>query len=543
VLQDLTVDIQLALTGVTQTLSVTGEAPVLEATDARIGQVINAEQTVDLPLNGRQFSQLILLSPGAAPKGGSQQAGFTVQLGGGGISPAVNGQTGNFNNFMMDGLDNNSRFANVWAIAPPPDAIQEFKIETGQYAGPNVNIATKPGTDALHGSLWEFLRNDKVDSRNTFDAQKPPYRQNQYGFFAGAPFYIPRVIDGRKTHSWISGYWEGFRSRRSRTYFATVPTPAMLNGDFSSFLGSQAGSDSLGRPINAGQIYNPFTTAPDPAHSGQYLRDPFPGNKIPLSLIPSIGLQYLAHYYPAPNVNTFPNNLVTQQATATDSDQWGVRFDQRLAAADSLFVRANVFDGTSRNPNPLPVNPLFLSNQTRTFGGEYTHVFSPTLILTAVIGYTRDYTPQYTLGVSKDFQQQLGMAQFEPVFLGSREHLHSAADFTSPSVHRDNRAWIVFGRPRLQLQLQCRAYQGRRKPLPERKSDCFEVETHRRTTAQLYGDFHPTIDGASDEHGQYRSGSGQLPVRTADQLSISTINATRGSFGRIEGSDSLLMQS
>ncbi|HEU0142889.1 MAG TPA: carboxypeptidase-like regulatory domain-containing protein, partial [Bryobacteraceae bacterium] len=401
--ENATLDIELAVGDISTHISVSAEAPVLQTNDAIVGQVINGQQTVELPLNGRQFSQLILLSPGAAPRGGGQQAGFTVQLGGGGISPAINGQSGNQNNFTLDGLDNNSRFANIWAISPPPDAIQEFKVESGQRAGANVNIATRAGTNEFHGSVWEFLRNDKLDARNTFDTRKPPYRQNQYGVYAGGPLFLPKIIDGRKTNSWISGYWEGFRSRRGQTFFATVPTAEMISGDLSRFLGSQTGN------VRAGQIYDPFSTTPDPLNPGTYLRQPYPGNIVPSSRISSVATDYLKYFYPTPNQPGFPNNFVSVQSREINSDQGGIRFDQRVGRENSLFVRANVFNGQSVSPSSVPLNAQYLENRTRSIGGSYTHVFNPTLIGTLGVAYTRDFTPNHTPGVPKDLFDRLGL--------------------------------------------------------------------------------------------------------------------------------------
>ena len=195
--QILSADVTLDVGTINQQVAVIAEAPLLEATNSTIGQVVNQVQTEQLPLNGRQFSQLALLSPGSAPVGGWLQSTAAVNLGSGGISPSINGANGNFNNFTLDGVDNNNKFANFWAVSPPPDAIQEVKVQTSLYAGSSINVATKSGTNQFHGSAWEFLRNDLLDARNTFDRTKPPYRQNQYGVAAGGPVELPKVMDER----------------------------------------------------------------------------------------------------------------------------------------------------------------------------------------------------------------------------------------------------------------------------------------------------------------------------------------------------------
>src|SRR5258706_1124097 len=260
--QNLTIDTTLTPSTVQQTVEVTGHAPSLETTSGTLGKVIQGEEIVDLPLNGRMFTQLVLLTPGAAPRQGGQQDSFTVREGAGGISPSVNGQRGQQNNFTMDGVLNNALFTNIWAISPPPDALQEFNVQShtvdAQFSissGANVNILTRSGTNKLHGSLWEFLRNEKLDSRNFFDPTRLPYRQTQYGVAGGGPVVVPGY-DGRKKGTWFFGYWEGFRPRRSTSRFASVPTQAMRDGDFSAFLGPSIGTDTLGRSVARGQIYD-----------------------------------------------------------------------------------------------------------------------------------------------------------------------------------------------------------------------------------------------------------------------------------------------
>ncbi len=175
VAEDREVNFTLQIGQVTQQVEVTAQAASLDTTNSTLGTVVGSTQVVDLPLNGRQFTQMILLSPGATPHEGGQQAAFTVEEGGGGISPAVNGQGARFNNYTLDGGLNNEVFKQVWMISPPPDAIQEFKVQNhstdasvGMAPGANVNVATKTGTSQLHGDAWEFIRNDKLDAANFF---------------------------------------------------------------------------------------------------------------------------------------------------------------------------------------------------------------------------------------------------------------------------------------------------------------------------------------------------------------------------------------
>jgi hypothetical protein len=185
-----TIDVQLELGGVGEAVTVTAAPPLLDATDSTIGTVIQKTELTEMPLNGRNFTQLLLLAPGASPDQGEQQIGQTVALGEGGVSPAVDGNRPRSNNFRLDGIDNNMRFNNTVATSPPPDALQEVKVsghdsdaQIAFAAGANVNVTTRAGTNALHGSVWEFLRNNKLSASNFMDNRLGnaalPYRQNQ----------------------------------------------------------------------------------------------------------------------------------------------------------------------------------------------------------------------------------------------------------------------------------------------------------------------------------------------------------------------------
>src|SRR5580704_17152102 len=281
--QNLEADYTLKVGAVNESVEVGAAPPALETASATLGQVIDSTQVVDLPLNGRQFTQLVLLTPGAVPKESGQQSGFVIPIGGGGISASVNGQRGQQNNFTLDGVLNNNIYTNTWSISPPPDAIQEFNVQSqisdAQFSissGANVNVVTKSGSNGLHGAVWEFLRNDKFDAANFFDnfaqVKKPAFRQNQYGVNVGGPVVLPTPLglyDGRKAKTYFSGYWEGFRSTKGFTLFNNVPTAAELGGNFSDLLtGQQAVDpttnkpifDPLGRPVIGGQVYNPYST-------------------------------------------------------------------------------------------------------------------------------------------------------------------------------------------------------------------------------------------------------------------------------------------
>jgi hypothetical protein len=410
--QDLEANYTLSVGQVTQTVEVTSAPLMLKTASATLGQVVGAQQVVDLPLNGRQFTSLILLTPGAAPKESPQQAQYYISIGGGGISPATNGQAANQNVFTLDGVYNNHFYYQGYAISPPPDAIEEFNVQSnmtdaqyGLSSGSNVNIETKSGGSQLHGDAWEFIRNDKLDAANFFDnfvnAPKPPYRQNQYGVTLGGPVILPGY-DGRKKHTYFFGYWEGFRAPEGFTEFANVPTPAEMGGDFSDILTTiPEGTDPLGRPYNQGQLYNPYSTrqvtagSVDPvtglvAQSTGLVRDPFPGNQVPSGMIIPQALTYLHAFYPAPNYgpggNNFPNfaNMGSQRI---DSDQFGVGLDHTFSNNDTLSGKFYYYNPTETLPNPLLLGTVVSTNHARMVSAAYTHLFSPTLLASVHYGY------------------------------------------------------------------------------------------------------------------------------------------------------------
>jgi hypothetical protein len=414
--QSVTLDFSLSLATESQIVIVSGTAEALNTTNATISSVVQHQAIVDLPLNGRSFTQLTLLAPGAAPQESGQQGSFTVKQGAGAISPSVNGQRGQENNFTMDGVLNNAIFTNIWAISPPPDALQEFNVQShmtdAQFSissGANINIVTRSGTNQFHGDLWEFFRNDALDARNFFDKAKPPYRQNQYGVTFGGPII--------RNHTWFEGYWEGFRSVQSLSYFASVPTQAMRSGDFSGVLGSQAGTDSLGRPIYTNEIFDPSTSRPDPTNPANVIRDPFPGNIIPTSRINPTTQLVLQKYYPLPNLNVGPNVLPNYQFTGgnrTESDQAGIRIDQSFNENNTLYGRYNRSNATLSRAEGLPTYQQSLVNYAQVFALGYTHLFKATTVLSVRYGYTNTNFGQFDGASGQAFLTATNFSQLAP---------------------------------------------------------------------------------------------------------------------------------
>ncbi len=263
--QTATFDFTLTVGATQQSVTVEGAAVAIESSTAELGTVINEQAVKDLPLNGRNFTQLLTLTPGASPVSVAQNSG-----GGGGFAgnavgsfsfPALNGQRNRSNMFMMDGVTDLGSFIGNYNIAPILETVQEFKVQShndlsewGQAPGGIVNVATKSGTNAYHVSAWEFLRNEKFDANTYFNNQlgagRNPLRQNQFGVSGGGPIWIPKLYKGTNRTFFYGGY-EGYRQSRASQSSGLAPTQAELNGDFSGI---------------SNKIYNPATltqAAPD----------------------------------------------------------------------------------------------------------------------------------------------------------------------------------------------------------------------------------------------------------------------------------------
>lgn len=438
-----TLDARMVLGAVSDTVQVVGQTVAVDRTEATISTVIQQQEIVEIPLNGRVFSQLMLLSPGVAPVQVGQQGAFQIT---GGYSPAVNGMRHMMNNYTLDGVENNMRFTNSFATAPPPDALEEFKVASHQSdaasslaAGANVNLVTKSGTNDFHGSAWDFLRNDKLSANgffnNYFANQKLPFRQNQFGFYLGGPIYIPRVIHGRKQSLYFSAYYEGTRLRRTNATTATVPDQAQRNGDFSGLLGPVlAGADCLGRAVRQGQLYDPFSTRTDANCPQGIVRDPYPNNVIPASQLNPIAQAYLKFIYPLPNRSGVPN-FVAAQSTRKDEDQWGIRVDHNFSDRRMIFGRFSKYYVTQTTPGGLPADPSFALNSGVNIAIHYTEVFSPSFVYNFTGGYNRATIPFGNTPLGKDFNAAVGDNFAVPVALGflPSSQTFNGSRFNSPS--------------------------------------------------------------------------------------------------------------
>jgi hypothetical protein len=363
-------DVTMEVGAVGETVTVTSEGSLINAENATVGTVIENKRIVDLPLNGRNFLQLVATAPNVsygfsnAGQSGARQGGTRAQQ-----NIAVAGQRSYFNRFTIDGVENTDVNFNTPVVLPSIDALQEFKVQTGIYpaefgrAATQINVSTKSGTREYHGVLFEFLRNNALDAQiYDFTGTRPkgtptqPFKWNQYGFTFGGPIWLPSKFfgplgyDNRERVFFLANF-EGFRERRTGLGRYTLPPTAWRSGNFSQ----------LSSPI-----FDPLT------------RTQFPGNIIPQNRIHPTSLKLL-EFYPAPNLN--PNALSVNheqpQGNLNDKDQFTGRGDFIESASSSWAGRYSWGDevqltpGLQLNGTKLltTVRQVMVSN-TRTFGGN-----------------------------------------------------------------------------------------------------------------------------------------------------------------------------
>lgn len=405
--QRLTVDFSLPVGDVAESIEVTGTLSALDTSNAALGTVVEQKKIVDLPLNGRNYAQLAWLVPGVTP--GQRHSNDTVNF----SNPfqiAANGQRQFNTEVTMDGVSINSALLNQSNFRPSIDALQEFRVQTGNYSaeygmlsGAHVNLVLRSGTNSIHGTLFEFFRHDKLDARDFFlppAQQKTPFRQNQFGATVGGP------VKRDSTFFFLS--YEGFRKRRSNVGNAVVLTEAQRRGDFSA----------LAAPLR------------DPDNSGQF----FAGNIIPAGRQASQA-QALLEYLPFPNTPGTLNYTGAVRQSA-NQDQGFVRLDHSLGSGDRLFLRYGI---SQQHVPEIQLNPNFSIVQDirdQNVLLSYVHLFGPTTLNELRVGYNRandvffgpsreEFSPSRDLGITGVAEDELlrGVPSISiPGILGINEH-------------------------------------------------------------------------------------------------------------------------
>ena len=402
--QQLVADFSLAVGDVSSEVEVTAAAALLQTESGSVGQVIGSKSINDLPLNGRNYTFLARLVPGATvgqPEGRGLNANgwFTAN----GTRPAQN-------NYMLDGIDNNTNNVDflsgaAYVLKPPIDAIGEFKLQTnsfsaefGRAGGAVLNASLKSGTNQFHGSAWEFLRNDKLDAADFFQnangQKKGAFKQNQFGASAGGRIF--------KDKTFFFGDYEGTRIRQGIPLTGlSIPTQAeRASGftDFSDLIALQSGTrtDALGRTYPLGTIFDPATTRS--IGGGKYVRDPFPGNMIPTSRLDPNAVKLLS-LFPAPTQGGLYGNYNVNRNSATNVNAFDTRVDQYFSTKDQVFARYSWSRSPSFTPPPFTgfadgggFNSGDQHVDTQGAALSYTHSFSPTLVNEARAGFNREHT-------------------------------------------------------------------------------------------------------------------------------------------------------
>jgi hypothetical protein len=388
---------RLAVGSESQQVLVKADANPIEPTVTSMGKVVEQQELEDLPLNGRNFSQLGLLQPGVVPlTPGIAEAGGSLRSG---QAYAVNGQRPESNNFLIDGADNFNGVDGGFVLKPPVDAISEFRIitlnanaEFGGALGSTTNIITRSGTNHIHGTLWEFLRNDAVDANNYFAQTKEPLKQNQFGATVGGPI--------KKDKTFYFGFYEGFRNRQGETELTTVPSVPERSGDFSQLCPEGFTGGFCNNPSH--QLFNVFANAP------------YPNNQVPQNQFNSISKGLLG-FFPLPNAGT--NLFSTTQTLSNNTDQFGIKVDHYLDASDTLsfrymFNQLSQVDPLSPGGASVPGFPVGEDQRAQNFVAEETHTFSPTLIAVLRFSFLRN---KFLFGEHEDHQSPASLGfQYQP---------------------------------------------------------------------------------------------------------------------------------
>lgn len=421
-------DLKLDVGTATERVTVDATAPLVNTTNATLGQVIENRRIIELPLNGREPFSLAALSPGVLP---TPSAGF-VHLGG--SVPSINGAANFTSEVTVDGMPNttprNGARNNFLIYTPSVDAVSEFKVETnalsaefGRFNGGVISVVTKSGTNQFHGTIYEFLRNSAMDANNFFAnrAGVPlgSLKRNQFGATLGGPVVLPKLLNGKDRTFFFIDY-EGFRETQLANATFTVPTALERNGDFSRT------TNAAGALIN---VYDPATLRE--VSAGSFTRTPFPGNVIPGPRI-SPTTRALAQYYPLPSNSRLVGNLDIGASRNNVTDSGDIRIDHNISERHKLFGRYSIQYPFVGEPNYYgnignSSNPP-LTQRRHSFTLQDTYTFSPSLIFNLNYGISRMFGTRTawsdgfdvtTIGIAANFRDAQQVRAIPPTSISS----------------------------------------------------------------------------------------------------------------------------
>lgn len=400
------IDFELAVGGLAETVTVTAAAPVIEKTTSYIGTVIEEEQVENLPLNGRNITQLATLVPGVnrgipgsnSSGGGSGTDAETFRYSEfGGAALSVNGLREQFNNYLIDGIDNNETLVNSIAYLPSPEAIREFGVittnapaEFGRAGGAVQTLVIKSGTNQLDGSLFYFIRPESLAAKPKFAPEKPDFSNEDFGATAGGP-----IVEDR-TFYFVS--YHGLRNEIpiEAGNMVTVPTAKMRTGDFSELLDPSI--SGFNEPVI---IFDPETG------------DPFPGNIIPADRIDPVGRAYL-NAFPLPTTGGVTRNFLTRRQKQSTYDDFDAKFDHSIGPRDQLFFSGSQWSDSFSDPGRIPgfqagFGAGTSENEGHTLRLGETHVFSGNLVNEFRAGWTDFHFAFLPVGFGTDQNAALGI--------------------------------------------------------------------------------------------------------------------------------------
>jgi Carboxypeptidase regulatory-like domain/TonB dependent receptor len=444
-----TVPVHLTVGGENEKVEVTADAELIQNTVTSLGTVVSQRDVLDLPLNGRNFTQLGLLQPGVVPlTPGLAEAGGSLRAS---QAYAVNGQRPESNNFLIDGANNFNGVDGGFVLKPPVDAVAEFRIlthnanaEFGNSLGSTTNIITRSGTNQIHGAAWEFFRNDVFDATNYFASTTEPLKQNQFGVSLGGPIH--------KDKTFFFGYYEGFRNRQGETDSSTVPSVSERQGDFSTACPEGFSGGFCNNPAH--QLFNVF------------LNQPYPNNQLPQSNMNPLSVGLLS-LFPLPNSGT--NVFTSTEIVRQDSNQFGLRFDHYLSASDVFNFRYTFSDGSEFHPIPVsgasvPGFPVSQEQRAQNFVVQETHTFSPAMISVLRFSFLRNkflygertnhttpeslgfqYQPSLEVAVGPPFIQVNGYTTVGDPITGPRDSYENAFDYSGSLSWVHGRHEFKFG--------------------------------------------------------------------------------------------------
>ncbi|MBC8165205.1 MAG: carboxypeptidase regulatory-like domain-containing protein, partial [Bryobacteraceae bacterium] len=384
------VDISLGLASLAEQITVAADADQLETASQSVGQTIDNRRILQMPLNGRSYLELATLAPNGVPAATGSRQGTGFVLG---------GSRFNSNNLMVDGVDNNTIFFNRDVVRPSIDSIEEFRVitnspsaEFGRNMGGVVTVVTKSGTNDYHGTAFWFNRNNHLNARNAFSSVASPFfLRNQFGASLGGPVIRNRLF--------FFGNFEKLRQRESGVSNLSVPNAELRQGIF---------------PANR-LVFDPRTTRVDPANPARFIRDPFPGNRIPESAMDVVGRRIVQEAWPAGNVT--PTTYRTQVPRNFDEDQWSVRGDWRLTDRDQISARFGTYSTFTAADNGFPLaysgaaNPINIGHSAML---SHIRTFSPSLVNEFRLGFNRFVVDQKPLNFGTDPAAAIGLTGTNP---------------------------------------------------------------------------------------------------------------------------------